>query len=62
MIFFTLTNFLIKNQTKLAFCYYLELLLIVILSGVNMSVTPIIAKTELHNKDGFNLHNKDGAP
>jgi hypothetical protein len=69
MIFFALTNFLVKNQTKLAFYSYLEPLLITkeVFSKGNITkdyITkgnyPSITKTGLHNKDGLTLHNKDG--
>ena len=70
----SLTNFLIKNQTKLASCPYLESLLItkeivstvtntkeIITKGnIPKGNDPSITKTEFHNKDGLTLHNKDG--
>ena len=58
------TNFIIKNQTKLAICSYLESLLIttelITMENITKGNYPSITKTELHNKDGLTLHNKDG--
>ena len=71
MIFFALTNFLIKKQTKLAICSYLELLLITTELVSKGNITKDYITTELFTKGNIStendpsitkteFHNKDG--